>query len=178
MFLMLVGFFKQMDASYEEAATTSGASKLKVMMTITFPMLAPAILSISLLVFIHGLELFENPLLFGNPGGVYVFANEIYRMLSYRHPPEYGAATALSVILIVVTFALLVVQWRKLGGRRFTVVTGKGYRPTRLRLPGRAALEHFRALCHLFSAGGRDPDRRRSCSILFLRSSASMAGSM
>jgi iron(III) transport system permease protein len=135
MFLMLVGFFKQMDASYEEAAITLGASKLKVMMTITFPMLAPAILSISLLVFIHGLESFENPLLFGNPGGVYVFANEIYRMLSYRHPPEYGAATALSVILIVVTFALLVVQWRKLGGRRFTVITGKGYRPTRLRLP-------------------------------------------
>ena len=133
---MLVGFFKQMDASYEEAAITLGASKLKVMITITFPMLAPAILSISLLVFIHGLESFENPLLFGNPGGVYVFANEIYRMLSYRHPPEYGAATALSVILIVVTFALLVVQWRKLGGRRFTVVTGKGYRPTRLRLPG------------------------------------------
>jgi iron(III) transport system permease protein len=135
MFLMLVGFFKQMDASYEEAAITLGASKLKVMMTITFPMLAPAILSISLLVFIHGLESFENPLLFGNPGGVYVFANEIYRMLSYRHPPEYGAATALSVILILLTFALLVVQWRKLGGRRFTVVTGKGYRPTRLRLP-------------------------------------------
>jgi iron(III) transport system permease protein len=136
MFLMLVGFFKQMDASYEEVATTLGANKLKVMMTITFPMLAPAILSISLLVFIHGLESFENPLLFGNPGGVYVFANEIYRMLSYRHPPEYGAATALSVILIMVTLALLVVQWRKLGGRRFTVVTGKGYRPTRLRLPG------------------------------------------
>lgn len=135
MFLMLVGFFKQMDASYEEAATTSGASKLKVMTTITFPMLAPAILSISLLVFIQGLESFENPLLFGNPGGVYVFANEIYRMLSYRHPPEYGAATALSVILIVVTFALLVVQWQKLGGRRYTVVTGKGYRPTKLRLP-------------------------------------------
>ena len=130
MFLMLVGFFKQMDASYEEAAITLGASKLKLMLTITFPMLAPAILSMSLLVFIHGLESFENPLLFGNPGGVYVFANEIYRMLSYRHPPEYGAATALSVILIVVTFALLVVQWRKLGGRRFTVVTGKGYRPT------------------------------------------------
>lgn len=136
MFLMLVGFFRQMDASYEEAAITLGAGKLKVMRTITFPMLMPAVLSISLLVFIHGLESFENPLLFGNPGGVYVFANEIYRMLSYRHPPEYGAATALSVILIAVTFALLVLQWRKLGGRRFTVVTGKGYRPTRLRLPG------------------------------------------
>ena len=59
MFLMLVGFFKQMDASYEEAAITLGANKLKVMRTITFPMLMPAVLSISLLVFIHGLELFE-----------------------------------------------------------------------------------------------------------------------
>src|SRR4029079_8930823 len=135
MFLMLVGFFKQMASSYEEAAITLGASKLKLMLTIPFPMRGPAILSISLLVFIHGLESFENPLLFGNPGGVYVFSNEIYRMLAYRHPPEYGAATALSVILIVVTFVLLVVQWRKLGGRRFTVVTGKGYRPTRLSLP-------------------------------------------
>lgn len=136
MFLLLVGFFKQMDASYEEAAITLGASKLQVMTTITFPLLAPAILSISLLVFIHGLESFENPLLFGNPAGIYVFANEIYRMLAYRHPPQYGAATALSVMLIAITFALLVVQWRKLGGRRFTVVTGKGYRPTRLKLPG------------------------------------------
>lgn len=138
MFMMLVGFFRQMDASYEEAAITLGANKYKVMMTITFPMLMPAILSVSLLVFIHGLESFENPLLFGNPGGVYVFSNEIYRMLSYRHPPQYGAATALSVILILLTFALLVVQWYKLGGRRFTVVTGKGYRPTRLKLPNYA----------------------------------------
>lgn len=115
---------------------TLGASKLKVMTTVTFPMLMPAILSISLLVFVHGLESFENPLLFGNPGGVYVFSNEIYRMLAYRHPPQYGAATALSVILIVVTFLLLVLQWQKLGGRQYTVVTGKGYRPTRIRLPG------------------------------------------
>ncbi|MFM1814368.1 MAG: hypothetical protein RLZ98_1063 [Pseudomonadota bacterium] len=142
-FMMLVGFFRQMDASYEEAAITLGASKFKVMMTITFPMLMPAILSISLLVFISGLESFENPLLFGNPGGVYVFSNEIYRMLSYRHPPQYGAATALSVILIVTTFALLIVQWHKLGGRRFTVVTGKGYRPTRLKLPNAARWSIF-----------------------------------
>ena len=150
MFMMLVGFFRQMDASYEEAAITLGASKFKVMTTITFPMLMPAILSISLLVFVSGLESFENPLLFGNPGGVFVFSNEIYRMLSYRHPPQYGAATALSVILIVVTFALMVVQWHKLGGRRFTVVTGKGYRPTRLKLPNVARWGIFAAFVVYF----------------------------
>jgi iron(III) transport system permease protein len=134
-FLMLVGFFKAMDASYEEAAVTLGASRYKTLFTITFPMLAPAILSVSILVFVHGLESFENPLLFGNPGGVYVFANEIYRMLNYRHPPQYNAATALSVLVIVIMVTLLAINWRMLGDRQFTVVTGKGYRPTQLRLP-------------------------------------------
>jgi iron(III) transport system permease protein len=135
MFLMLVGFFKAMDSSYEEAAVTLGANRYKTLFTITFPMLTPAILSVSILVFVHGLESFENPLLFGNPGGVYVFANEIYRMLSYRHPPQYGAATALSVLVIITMVALLAMKWRMLGDRQFTVVTGKGYRPAQIRLP-------------------------------------------
>jgi iron(III) transport system permease protein len=134
LFLMLVGFFKTMDASYEEAAMTLGAGKARVLFTVTLPMLAPAILSISILVFVHGLESFENPLLFGNPGGVFVFANEIYRMLSYRHPPQYGAATALSVLVIVTMVALLALKGRLLGNRQFTVITGKGYRPTQMRL--------------------------------------------
>lgn len=134
-FLMLVGFFYSMDSSYEEASVTLGASKYRTVFSITFPMLSPAILSISVLIFASGLDSFENPLLFGNPGGVYVFANEIYRMLSYRHPPQYSAATALSVILILIMFALIWLQWRKLGVRRFTVISGKGYRPNRIALP-------------------------------------------
>ncbi len=134
-FLLLVGFFHSMDSSYEEAAVTLGAGKYRTVFTITLPMLAPAILSVSVLMFASGLDSFENPLLFGNPGGVYVFANEIYRMLNYRHPPQYNAATALSVILIGITFTLVVLQWWKLGGRNFTVITGKGYRPARIKLP-------------------------------------------
>ncbi len=136
-FLLLVGFFHTMDASFEEASVTLGASKGKTFFLITLPMLSPAILSVSVLIFASGLDSFENPLVFGNPGGVYVFANEIYRVLRYRHPPEYGSATALSVILIAITFFLLWLQWRKLGDRKFTVISGKGYRPTRINLSDR-----------------------------------------
>ena len=135
MFLMLVAFFYNMDSSYEEASVTLGATKYRTVFNITFPMLSPAILSISILVFASGLDSFENPLLFGNPGGVYVFANEIYRMIHYRFPARYNDATALSVILIAITFSLIVLQWMKLGARRFSVISGKGYRPTRIRLP-------------------------------------------
>jgi len=136
MFLMLVGFFYSMDSSYEEASVTLGASKYRTVFSITFPMLSPAILGVSVLIFASGLDSFENPLLFGNPGGVYVFANEIYRMLSYRHPPQYNTATALSVILILIMFSLIALQWWKLGSRQFSVISGKGYRPTRISLPG------------------------------------------
>ncbi len=136
MFLMLAGFFYSMDSSFEEASVTLGASKYRTIFTITLPMMSPAILATSVLIFASGLDSFENPLLFGNPGGVYVFANEIYRMLHYRHPPQYNGATALSVILILIMFSLVWLQWRKLGERRFTVISGKGYRPTRMALPG------------------------------------------
>lgn len=136
MFLMLAGFFYSMDSSFEEASVTLGASKYRTIFTITLPMMSPAILATSVLIFASGLDSFENPLLFGNPGGVYVFANEIYRMLHYRHPPQYNGATALSVILILIMFTLVWLQWRKLGERRFTVISGKGYRPTRMALPG------------------------------------------
>ena len=136
MFLMLAGFFYSMDSSFEEASVTLGASKYRTIFTITLPMMSPAILATSVLIFASGLDSFENPLLFGNPGGVYVFANEIYRMLHYRHPPQYNGATALSVILILIMFTLVWLQWKKLGERRFTVISGKGYRPTRMALPG------------------------------------------
>jgi iron(III) transport system permease protein len=142
-FLMLVGFFHSMDSSYEEASVTLGASKYRTVFTITLPMMSPAILAISVLIFASGLDSFENPLLFGNPGGVYVFANEIYRMLNYRHPPQYSAATALSVILIFIMFTLIWLQWRKMGGRRFTVISGKGYRPNRISLPNGARWSIF-----------------------------------
>lgn len=135
MFLMLAAFFHTMDSSYEEASVTLGASKYRTVFTITFPMLSPAIIGVSILVFASGLDSFENPLLFGNPGGVYVFANEIYRMLNFRHPPQYNAATALSVILILITFSLVFLQWKKLGSREFTVISGKGYKPNRFKLP-------------------------------------------
>jgi iron(III) transport system permease protein len=135
MFLMLVGFFKSMDASFEEAAITLGANKLKTLFTITLPIMKPAIISVAILVFVQGLESFESPLLFGNPGGVYLFSNEIYRMLNFRYPPEYGSATALAVFIIFVMTILLIVKQKLTGNRQYAVVTGKGHRPTLLKLP-------------------------------------------
>ncbi len=133
LYLLLVGFFYNMDPSYEEASTACGASQFLTTFKITLPMLLPAILGVSILSFIRALESFEDPYLFGTPGGVYVFANEIYRVLRHRHPPQYNAATALSVILMIITFVLVALQWKILGNRQFTTISAKGYQPRRIK---------------------------------------------
>jgi ABC-type Fe3+ transport system permease subunit len=133
LYLLLVGFFYNMDPSYEEASTACGASQFLTTFKITLPMLLPAILGVSILSFIRGLESFEDPYLFGTPGGVYVFANEIYRVLRHRHPPQYNAATGLAVILMIITFILVTAQWKILGNREFTTISAKGYQPRRIK---------------------------------------------
>lgn len=146
LYLLLVGFFYNMDPSYEEASTACGASQLLTTFRITLPMLSPAILGVSILSFIRALESFEDPYLFGTPGHVYVFANEIYRVLRHRHPPQYNAATGLAVVLMVITFVLVALQWRILGNRQFTTISAKGYQPRRIKphpMIGRAIFALF-----------------------------------
>ena len=132
LYLLLVGFFYTMDPSYEEASIASGATPAQTTFRVTLPMLLPAILGVSILAFIRALESFEDPYLFGTPARVYVFANEIYRVLRHRHPPQYDAATGLAVVLMVITFTLVWLQWKILGNRQFTTISGKGYQPRRL----------------------------------------------
>jgi iron(III) transport system permease protein len=133
LYLLLVGFFYNMDPSYEEASTACGASQFLTTFRITLPMLLPAILGVSILSFIRALESFEDPYLFGTPGRVYVFANEIYRVLRHRHPPQYNAATALAVVVMIITFLLVAAQWKILGNRQFTTISAKGYQPRRIK---------------------------------------------
>jgi len=133
LYLLLVGFFYNMDPSYEEASTACGASQFLTTFKITLPMLLPAILGVSILSFIRALESFEDPYLFGTPGRVYVFANEIYRVLRHRHPPQYNAATGLAVVLMIITFVLVALQWKILGNRQFTTISAKAYQPRRIK---------------------------------------------
>jgi iron(III) transport system permease protein len=133
LYLLLVGFFYNMDPAYEEASTACGANQFLTTFKITLPMLLPAILGVSILSFIRALESFEDPYLFGTPGRVYVFANEIYRVLRHRHPPQYNAATGLAVVLMIITFILVAAQWKILGNRQFTTISAKGYQPRRIK---------------------------------------------
>jgi iron(III) transport system permease protein len=135
-FLLLVNALRNMDASLEESARASGAGAVRTALTITLPLVAPVILGAGMLSFIRAMDAFEVPVLLGLPANVFVFSNRIYAAIQYDYPVNYGLATALGVTFFVLIVALIYVQNRVLGGKSFSIVTGKGYKPQVVKLGG------------------------------------------
>jgi iron(III) transport system permease protein len=115
-----------MDAALEDAARTSGSSNLGVLMRITVPILAPAILASTALGFIRSLESLEIELILGIPAGIYVVPTKIWDYIHWE-PPLYERATALCSIFLLFIFLLIWLHRTYLRGREFTTVTGRSY---------------------------------------------------
>ena len=132
-YLFTLGSIQNMDPALEEAGRVSGASILPTMLRITLPLSGPAIISASILVFILTASIFGVPLVLGGPGRIHTVSTLIWRYLEI-YPPNYNAAAALSLILLILTVFLVILQYRVLGRRKFYTVTGKGYKPRLIHL--------------------------------------------
>ena len=127
MFLLVSPAFRRMDASLEEAAWTAGHGRLRTLLKVTVPLLAPAITVATILVLIRSLESFEIELVLGAPARLYVYSTQVWLYLR-NDPPRYGEATALSVLFLAALLVLIYVQQRFVRGRQFTTVGGRGFR--------------------------------------------------
>jgi len=131
-FLLMATPFRSMDPSLEEAAVVAGSTDWQVFKKVTFPMAMPSVLSVLTLTFIRSLEAFEIPALVGIPAGIDVFTTQIYLQLTEGYIPQYGFASAYSVILIAAVALALIPYYRVTKhAHRFTTVTGKGFNPRR-----------------------------------------------
>jgi iron(III) transport system permease protein len=122
-----------MDPSLEEAAEVSGSSPLRTALTVTLPLIAPAIVAGMLLSFVVMLGIYGIPAALGTPANLPVLTTYIYKLTSWT-PPLYNLAAAVSIILLVITAVLVALQQRLLSGRSYTTVSGKAFRPRQLRL--------------------------------------------
>lgn len=134
LFLLMVGAFRSMDPAIEESSRMSGASQWTTFRRVTLGLMLPVTTSAFILSFIRGVESFESALFFGTPAGIDVVTTQIYHLIHHLNTPDYPQATALAFLIMVLMFGFVAVQWRVLGGRSFSTVTGKGYRPTVIRL--------------------------------------------
>src|SRR6195256_4484547 len=131
-YLLASSALQSVDASYEEAAQILGASKLRTAFSITAPLVAPAILSGTLLAFVNAIALFGSQAIIGLPGRIVTLPTRIYAL--YDYPPEYGLASALSLVFVILTVGALYLQRSFLAKRSYVTLGGKGSRPQLMEL--------------------------------------------
>ena len=129
-FLMVVGAFRMMDPSLEEAARVSKATPAATFFQVTLPALSPAILAAGIYSFISSMESFEAPLAVGLRGGIFVLSTLIYFTTRLQAPFEYGLGAVFGVSYMILMIFLLIGYRRMVRhSERYSTITGKGFRP-------------------------------------------------
>ena len=126
LYIFITPAFMAMDANLEDSARMCGAGLWTTVARIDLPLLAPALLATAALGFVRMMESFEVEALLGMRAGIYVFSTRIYGYVAHSEPPEYPPGMALAVTLLVITFGIVALQWKLLGHRQYTTVTGRG----------------------------------------------------
>ena len=148
-YMFTAAALRNMDPALEEAAEIAGASALRTLLTVTFPLIAPAIISGMLLSFIIMLGIYGIPAVLGAPANIAVLTTYIFNLTAWS-PPLYSTAAAVAIILMIVTGLLVVLQQSVLSGRSFTTVAGKAFRPRALDLGPWRFVTLGLALAYLF----------------------------
>jgi iron(III) transport system permease protein len=125
-YIMIVNTLELIASDLEEAASMLGAGRLWVAVTITLPLVAPAILSGFILAVLQALALFGSPAMLALPAGFHTITTQIWSF--FHFPPKIEMAAAFSIPLLLATALLLQMQKRLLGRRGYAAVGGKGGR--------------------------------------------------
>ncbi|MFF0596269.1 ABC transporter permease [Streptomyces antibioticus] len=129
-FLLCRGTLLAVDPALEDAARTLGAGPLRSLVSVSLPLLRPAITNAALLVFALSMEVLGLPLILG-------FSNKISLISTYLYDhwvnaSQQGLVSAGAVFLLVAVSGLLLLRNRLVGDTaRFTTTTGK---PTGVRI--------------------------------------------
>lgn len=102
--LPVYGAMKSIDRDYLKAASNLGASPVKAFWTVFFPLSAPGLFAGSLIVFVLCLGFFVTPAVLGG-GKVTMVSMKIASNIELF--VNWGAASALGVVLLVMTIAVL-----------------------------------------------------------------------
>ncbi len=123
-FIMIANTLDLIASDLEEAAAILGAGRFQVALTITIPMVAPAVLSGFILAVLQALALFGSPAILALPAGFHTITTQIWAFFHY--PPRTEMAAAFSIPLLLATALLLLLQKKLLGRRGYASVGGKG----------------------------------------------------
>jgi iron(III) transport system permease protein len=135
-YLYVASTIQNVDASLEEAARVAGARPYRVALSVTLPLVRPALIYSAALMLLLGFELFGLPLVLGDAKGIMVVTTYLYRLTAITGTSAYHLMAAVSMSVVLIAFALVLLQ-RFLIGRmegRYVAIGARGYRTERLPL--------------------------------------------
>lgn len=125
--MLMTPAFRNMDSTLEEAARVGGASNLRTLFKVTLPLMVSPMMMVLALQLLRAFQSFETEYLLGVPFGFYVYSTKIYALVR-NAIPNYGEATVLASITLLMIALIIPLQRWILERRRYTTITGS-FRP-------------------------------------------------
>ena len=112
--ILLMAGMMGIDSSLFEAAEVDGATSTQIFFTITLPLLRPILIYVMITSLIGGLQMFDVPQILTNGTGDPVRTSMTLIMYLNKHlySKNYGMASALSVILLIITGILSMIIFK------------------------------------------------------------------
>ncbi len=131
-FLVISGALATIDAQLEEGAELLGASRWRILRTITFPLVSPAFLSALALTFGKAVSNFASAALLGVPEGYYVLSTMIFANIVSGFD---SIAFALALVLMILAGITVYFNSRLSGAaERYVTIGGKGFKANPIKL--------------------------------------------
>jgi iron(III) transport system permease protein len=125
--MLLTPAFRNMDSTLEEAARVGGASNLRTLFRVTLPLMISPMMMVFALQLLRVFQSFETEYLLGMPFGFFVYSTKIFALVR-NQVPNYGEATVLASLTLLIIVLIIPLQRWILERRRYTTITGS-FRP-------------------------------------------------
>ena len=136
-YLYSTGSLALTDPQLEDAGRIAGAGPIRTLVSVTLPLLRPALAYSTILTIVSSIELLSIPLVLGSPVGIQVLATYLYKLGLVGSQTDYGGIAVVSVLMLLAITGLVWLQTRVTGQeRRFVTVGGKATRGRVLALGG------------------------------------------
>ena len=121
--MLLTPAFRNMDMALEDAARVHGSSNIRTMLRVTVPIMISPIVLVLALQLLRIFQSFETEYLLGRPINFYVYSTLIYEKAIKSDPPEYGEATVLASLTLLVIMLIVPMQRWIVSRRQYTTIS-------------------------------------------------------
>lgn len=124
-YVLLLGPVSRVSRPLEDAAVMSGSSRPRAFFGTTLAVLSPSIISVAALTFVLSFQVFDIPAVLGTPADITVLSSHVNDYLAGGFRPDYGAASALSLLFMAVIALVVLLQSRITRGKDYVTMSGK-----------------------------------------------------